>query len=108
MQDKFRGFSNTTGLTTNNLVDAANKTADEIGELIEEMTKVKTSVAENASSDAKHIKALDSTNAVVKALADMFYTTYQSSVTIPDAAKEVMREKYAALIKLTGTDTKEA
>ncbi len=106
-------ITNKNGEKTNELIDAVNGNADKIDELRDEYAgkfdelldkyKEQFAAVEQAVYDARDAERekntkIDLTTDTVISLADMIMTIYSSSTTIPDAAKEIMREKYARVL----------
>ena len=118
--EKLKVITSKNGEKTNELIGAVNGNADKIDGLLGSNTAQyaeltawlegmfggysgRLSELEKAVFDARDAERekntkIDLTSETVISLADMIMTIYSSSTTIPDAAKEIMREKYARVL----------
>lgn len=100
--NKMTGFTAANGAKVNELVDELNKSNENIAELEAKLEgrigeiydKCVVAAEKTSEKDAR----VELTNDAVLALAGMLNTIYTSSTTIPDAAKEIIREKYAGVL----------
>ena len=106
---KIGNLVNKNGEKTNELIAATNENGAGIekmpavfGEfaacLGEQFGAVEKAVYDTAATEKDKNAKIELTCDTVIALADMIMTIYQSSTTIPDAAKDIMREKYARVL----------
>lgn len=100
---------NKNGEKTNELIAATNENGAGIEKLPDvfkefavslggQFGAVEKAVYDTAATEKDKNTKIDLTCETVIALADMMMTIYQSSSTIPDAAKDIMREKYARVL----------
>lgn len=94
---------------TNELVSGVNENSEKIVALAAHLTELEAKTESILATESARTEDGSVTKEGILALADMLMTTYQSSSTIPNAAKEVIRTKYLAVVKaLDDGEVKEA
>lgn len=94
---------------TNELVKGVNENSTSILALSNQLIELENKTESILATESARTEDGGVTKEGILALADMLMTTYQSSSTIPAAAKEVIRTKYLAVVKaLDDGETKEA
>ena len=102
LQNKMAGFTATNGAKVNELIKGFNENSEQIAELEskfeEKFGEIYDKCVVAADKTSEKDARVEVTNDAVLALAGMLATIYTSSTTIPDAAKEIIREKYAGVL----------
>lgn len=102
LANKVTGFTAANGAKVNELVAGFNENSEKIVELEQKLEERFSEVYDKCVIAAEKTSEKDArvevTNDAVLALAGMLNTIYTSSSTIPDAAKEIIREKYAGVL----------
>ncbi|MCQ2436012.1 MAG: hypothetical protein MJ101_03805 [Clostridia bacterium] len=101
VSDGINGFTASNGTKINELIAGVNENASEILELSERIRSQQLEAEKVKAGESEKNEMIRQTNDAVLALADMLMTTYNSSSTIPEAAKEVIRTKYLGVVKAT-------